>query len=575
MDKIVITMGDFLKNAGIVGLNYLLDRSNAREDLDYGITSDDTGSEQCLWLSREFAVSADWTDLYFKAFIEYYGSGTAYQAILERMDKLLDMLESEKWLPEKAKEDLKFIQDKLLSNSNKSGVENIRGRIENPQVYEQLKANKLKETIEPSELQHRLYELKAFLMQPLCAETFQMKGIIYNYINRFWSGKSFLLTANAKKDMRICFETDFSEKLRQYLQKDHAKSKEMCVDCSNLMDSGEKVSIAFMTEQADDLARKTSSYWKGKVDLFLCPVCAFVYSLVPLGFQLIGNRFLFINANDSLKQLLHTNSKEILPTKRKEEENYSTWIARTMIILLEKKTKELRNIQIIIRGKDADDRYIFGILGKDVLELLSDSHSDGKSGVRADLKRLSEHPYMKLGKEFYNIYEAVVMNIIKYRNQYGLLDRILKLSMDQKALRLQAGIVYDIQLRTSLRFRCQKEERGGIWVSRYSMRESGYELRGALLRAKGTTDDSCLRGTVYQLLNALSVRNVERFMEILMRVYCSNKLKNSKGANLEVPDGFIHMLDKQNNHASFLENGYAFILGLQGSHKYEKGGEGQ
>ena len=38
-----------------------------------------------------------------------------------------------------------------------------------------------------------------------------MKSVIYTYINRFWSGKCFLLRANAKKDMRELFEKDFSE----------------------------------------------------------------------------------------------------------------------------------------------------------------------------------------------------------------------------------------------------------------------------------------------------------------------------------------------------------------------------
>ena len=35
-----------------------------------------------------------------------------------------------------------------------------------------------------------------------------MKSIIYNYINRFWNSKSFLLRANAAKDMREMFEKD-------------------------------------------------------------------------------------------------------------------------------------------------------------------------------------------------------------------------------------------------------------------------------------------------------------------------------------------------------------------------------
>ena len=95
-------------------------------------------------------------------------------------------------------------------------------------------------------------------------------------------------------------------------------------------------------------------------------------------------------------------------------------------------------------------------------------------------------------------------------------------------------------------------------MSRYNVRNSGYELRNALLSAKGTNDDACLRGTTYQLLNALSVGNVEHFMDVIMRVYCSTKL--------QVPNAFIELLK---DRETFMQYGYAFLLGFQGSH-FEK-----
>ena len=95
-------------------------------------------------------------------------------------------------------------------------------------------------------------------------------------------------------------------------------------------------------------------------------------------------------------------------------------------------------------------------------------------------------------------------------------------------------------------------------MNRYMVREKGYELRNVLLKAKGSNDDACIRGTIYQLLNALSVGNVEHFMEVIMRIYCSTKL--------QVPNTFIEFLKDRD---TFVEYGYAFLLGLQGSH-YEK-----
>ena len=383
MDRIYITIGDFLKNAGIVGLKYLLDEAGAKENVDFGI------DEQAVWLNREFAATADWTDMYFKAFVKYYGPSTVYKASLDKIDAILEKFMLDELKQSDCKDDLKFLNDKLLSNSYKSGFENIKDKINNPQVYELLKTSKLKESMEKEELRGRLTELKAFLEQPLCAETFSMKSIIYNYINRFWDGKSFLLRANASKDMRMIFDCDFSEPLRNYVKKSHVKSKDMCIDCNELIDSKEKVSIAFMKEQADDLNRKRSAFWNCKVDAYLCPVCAFVYALVPLGFQLIGNKFLFINTNISINELIAANKKSGKSANDAERENgekYSSWVAKALDILLQEKARALSNIQVITRGKDESDRYTFDIISKDILEIFN------HGSVQRNLKSVERIP---------------------------------------------------------------------------------------------------------------------------------------------------------------------------------------
>lgn len=552
MDKITILPGDFLKNAGIVGLWYLLEESEAELDSNYGLTDDKQG----LWIEREFVKQADWTGLYFQAFVKRYGPLTVYRAALDKIDAVLEKAEHTDWKKADCKEDLKFINDKLLSNSYRSGFENIRQEIENPEVYELLKTSKLKESMETEELCSRLRQLQKFLEQPLCEETFSMKSIVYNYINRFWDGKSFLLRANAAKDMKKMFDADFSEPLRKYASIDHEKAKEMCIDCSGKMDAKEKVSIAFMKDQADDLTRKRSAFWNCKVDAWLCPVCAFVYSLVPLGFTLVGRTFVFINLNRSVKELLDANpshGKLIRDSEKDETEKYSSWIARTIDLLLQEKSKELGNIQVVARGMGENDRYTFDVIAKDILRLLNDDH------IRQDLDRLSQYPYIKTGKDYWNIHENVILNLLRYRNQYMVINKLLKMAIENESHLFKAVCVYDIQLRTNLLSGSDGSKIGGKLMNRYGVREEGYELRKALLRAKGASDDACIRGTIYQLLNALSVGNVEHFMEVIMRVYCSTRL--------QVPNVFIEFLKDRD---TFVEYGYAFLLGLQGSHFKEK-----
>lgn len=555
MEKFEITSGDFLKNAGIVGMKYMLDMSEASENIDYGVSEDD----HSLWLDSGFAAEADWTDLYFRAFIKYFGPSTVYQGVLDRIQNNLDKLKNNEWKAEKTeKEDLKYINDKLLSNSYKSGFDNIKDKIENPNVYERLKKEKLKDGMEISELSSRLVELQEFLIQPLCAETFTMKSIIYNYINRFWDGKCFLLRANAKKDMRVLFENEFSLPFRKYLISDHKKAKDLCIDCSMPMDAKEKVSIAFMKEMADDLTRKKSAFWNSKVDAFLCPACAFVYALSPIGFQLIGNKFVFVNTNESVSELIASNRKKgkaSFGSEKQDDEKYPAWFARVMNAVLDKKIKELSNIQIVLRGTNADDRYLFSVIHKDVLYILKDEK------IREYLGYLAKHPIVKIDQEYLNVYETVVLNVLQYHHQYALLNRLLKASIQLEGVLGNAFLVYYIQLRTSVIRRCEEEKGEKIIMGRITMRNSGYVLRKALLKSKGADTDEVLRGTIYQLLNALSVRNEEKFIEIVMRIYCSSKLL--------MPDGFVYMLgDKE----KFQEYGYAFVLGLKGSHPENKEG---
>lgn len=550
MDRIYVPLGDFLKNAGIVGLWYLLEESDAETDVDYGISDD----KQSVWLKTDFVANADWTTLYFQAYVKCYGSYTVYQTVLDKIDLMLEKLKNSEWDQKQCKDDLKFINDKLLSNSYKSGYEHIKENIDNPEVYALLSASKLKDTMNRDELQNRLLDLKNFLMQPLCRETFSMKSIIYNFINRFWDGKSFLLRTNASKDMRKVFEADFSEPLRRYVVNAHHKAKDMCIDCNSFMDSKEKVSIAFMKDQADDLSRKKSAFWDCIVDAYLCPLCAFVYSLVPLGFSLVGNKFVFINMNEDVEELKNANRKirkSVKDAQRDEDEKYSSWIARALDVLLEEKTKELGNIQVIARGRDESDRYNFDIISKDVLNMLNDS------SIKKSLHHLSVHPYIKPGKEYWNVHEAVIMNLLHYRSQYPIINKVLRLALETNSLIGTASFVYEIQLRVSLKQRNSKIIGGDI-MSRYTVRDSGYKLRNELLSAKGTSDDACLRGTTYQLLNALAVGNVEHFMDVIMRVYCSTKL--------QMPNEFIELLGERD---TFMQYGYAFLLGFQGSH-YEK-----
>ena len=65
MERFYLTIGDFRKNSGIVGMLYLLNEAGAKEGIDYGESED----QNSLWIDTNFALAQDWTDLYFQTFV--------------------------------------------------------------------------------------------------------------------------------------------------------------------------------------------------------------------------------------------------------------------------------------------------------------------------------------------------------------------------------------------------------------------------------------------------------------------------------------------------------------------------
>ena len=551
-ENIQIFMGDFMKNAGIAGLYSILRASEATRGADYGISDD----QQSLWLSKQYALQADWTDLYFRGFVSLLASSTVYQGVLDRIDDIISRIDQEQWKGDKdGKDKLKFINEKLLSNSYQNGFANIKDRILNAEVYEKLKKQKLNEKMAPEELKPRLLEIRSFLEQPLCKETFVMKSVAYNYINRFWSDKCFLLRSNAKKDMREVFEADFSAPLKAYLEKDHEKSKELCIECGEAMDPKEKVSIAFMKDAGDDLARKQSAFWNCKVDAYLCPVCAFLYALSPLGFQLLGNRFLFINNNYDLKALLDSNSKDSkygMESERKEDEKLSSWFSRMMDILLEGKAQSLYNIQVVLKSTDDKEHYLFQIINKEIMGQLKDET------VVKILRTLGKHPYYRLNGDVLNVYEETIFNIMQYKTQYSLVNHLLREALDADGASADrpAYLIYHIELRCR---EIRSEGGAGKYMRIEMLADEGNKLRQELTKnySEGMKSD-VLRGVTYQLLNALALNNCQKFFDIAIRMYGSTQLPT--------PSGFVDML---RDPEQFQAGGYAFVLGLRGSYSWK------
>ena len=112
------------------------------------------------------------------------------------------------------------------------------------------------------------------------------------------------------------------------------------------------------------------------------------------------------------------------------------------------------------------------------------------------------------------------MNLLQHREQYQLLNCLFKENIKEESKNFYIFWVYEVQLWTELvvAYSSDRDKRREISMSCGAMKKSGADLRKVIMTAKGMTSSEGLRGIEYQLLNALAVRNVNKFKDVVMRL---------------------------------------------------------
>ncbi|WP_195599256.1 Cas8a1 family CRISPR/Cas system-associated protein [Longibaculum muris] len=546
-DYITILTNDYLKNSGIVGMMTLLKSDDAAiEGQEYFVEGNK------LIIKKEYLLNADLTQLYFNCMIERFEKDTTIYRINQKIKNMLNNKDkiSDPSFEKVVKEDIVFISEKLASASFKTGIDTIKGKVEDIQIYYDVINKSFKNQPIDNELLNQLKQLQMFLSSPLVNETLCFKNIIYKYINKFWN-RSFLLRNNAKKDMKECFENDFVAPLKEYLKLDKSKMKDQCVDCGNPINNKTGVSISFMNDFADDLVRKRSALYNFNVDMNLCPICTFLYALTPLGFIKYHNDFLFFNDNSSIQKLCDSNSDggknnedEVKENSKLEGKYYKIYQYIENAILYSTKDNINRNIQVITRKTldNGEIRYEFDILDGYLIKTLNHKR------IKKNLEYFATVNVIKMKDEYLSLFKEVLIRFLSKRNFYDLIDLLIKRNLENSNdyyLIVYARKVLEIQYLTN----------GGKNMNYvYFATRDGNDLRNRLSQLKkGDNIDESFRGTVYQLTNALRVNNKKRFLDIIIRLY------TTLGA--PIPQTVSSIISNENGE----EIAYAFLLGLKGA----------
>lgn len=538
-DYIEILTGDFLKNSGIVAFISLLKEDYAKENDDYII------DENRLQVKKEYLKNTNLTDLYFHCMVKRYQNETPIPKIIEEIENILRRFDYENIDKKDIQDRLSFISDKLGAASFKTGINSIKDEVEDSDIYFNVINKSFKKSKINDELKEKLLELKKFLSTDIVFETLCFKSICYNIINKFWE-KSFLLRNNAKKNMKECYEADFIKPLMDYLEIDTDKMNDQCIDCGNSINSKFSIPISFMCDFADDLARKKSALFNFNMDMSLCPICAFLYSLVPLGFIRYNNDYIFVNQNGSIEELSRVNTYNIEHTKERLQEDYQLRDKYQKIYQIiegyELETQKLtnNNIQIITRSIKGNEqiKYEFDILDNYLIEIVNNQY------ISKTLEYFKKKNVIKINDQYLSVFREVLKRILNRVNMYDLINLLLRQS-------IVSGELSYLAYYTNRIIEIQYIIKGGKSMGElYHARKDGWDLRNKLENV-----DENYRGTIYQLTNALKVDDRNKFVDIILRIY------TSKG--LPIPFSISRVLES--NYGT--EIGYQFITGLKGAYE--------
>lgn len=561
-EYIAVTLNDFLLNAGVLGLikifrlaeNY---ENGCERGKDYII------SGQTLYISRAFLEKRDIAGLFIRAMVYYLGNGTKFKRVMDKKG-VLDSLYKEPKPEDKAwtknVDDIyKEFTEMLLKNSYKSGYI-IMSEYENVRVPELETIEKLKKEKDYF-IKKRIYdELIDILRQDKVQEVLKFKDILYSTVTMFYadnqgSGAAFL--SKREIDPALAYRQKFIEPLIRELNTPEKSKTEPCIECGQLAgnfsntSAGEKtpIAISVFVDTADDLGKKKSYYWKCRPDAYLCPLCAFICSLSPLGFHYYGNDGIFINNNSDIDTILAFDAaleeSDVSEDKNSWFKLYNTFTSEK----IDKLSERVSNIQVVIREKD-NARYKLNTVDKQTVMILDTCKSH---------LLLIKTRYIKNSGEFVNVYQQTVENILAKRSQYPLITKIFRIILNEGG---QTEYLFRI-LQIQITQRGGKEMPSNIKRA-FAAKKHGEAMREEFTKGLSEADkDNKLRGLVYQLLNAVSLGNRDKFMELIIRSY--------SGEGHPVPDVFFSCFSSEED---FKEIGFAYLLGLK-SEGYKKEEEGK
>lgn len=557
--------GSFLKNAGIVGFVKFAEYNHAVEGNDYIIDG------QNLHISVEYLKNNDISQMYVDTMVDIFEKDSKFYKVVHDEYNIIQSYYSKGFenLSDKDIENVtklfKSFEDMMLKKSFEN-TSNILKTEYNVQ-YDIFDMAKSLKSIKDINSKYPTYiQIIDILNNKTIRNQYMYTELLYGKFKLFFnenaqSHKITILDEKIRREYTI--HNNLINPLLEDFSTDAKKKKTVCIEC--LENTSCKRNNTFMLDTADDVGKKKSYYWNCNPDAFVCPNCAFIYSFVPLGFAFFGNDAVFINNNQSIKELYSIMNTYKLKTESNPDETY---YQRLFKIFSSEKISALEhnihNIQVIVRNGNLS-HYDMKIIDNDIISKMVECQ---KHHYFTNI----EKKYLKIGTDFINVYNSVLDNILMRRSQYNFIDKCLKYEFSQECEKKSCNYGYiknilNIEINFNGGSAIMEKEKKKSYVNNLMTKVNiafkvGKSMRISILGENALNDskekDNSLRGYVYRLINLASVGDISQFMDTILRTY--------SGYDLTIPDIFK---DCYQSEETFKAIAHGYILGLKYV-KYQK-----
>lgn len=555
MSLVKIELGDWLKNASIIGFIKVLEHKKTIED-KITIKND--------YVEFDSEMLEGFEEAYFETLIKEHEKKLSWYRLVNFEDDLNSIEDNE--ITNKTVEKLNDILDKMKSKSmlNSNSYKSAYLLLEDKDwiVNKEKELNKIKfkknDNIEDfkEEILKQVSTAKEIInwfKREEVKKVIAAKNVMYDVIQPFWNNISILLKTNNKGNMYEIYKKDFIEPFVNYTENDKSKYKNNCFTCDNKikkLGKPEAFDLTWIVKTGADMSRKSSHFWNMNGDAYICPVCNLVYSCLPLGFILMERKGIFINSNQSIRSLRQCNVVKIDYEKMRFQEienlSYYNVINAMENISIENIDKEFDNIQVVkIDGNNDRRPYSFNTLSPRIMKILFYHRKSLESLIKIRVKIADKY--------YINLYDEIIRNIYDGKNLFELIHKLLVMYLDGKFKGIY-NIYKILQINISLiGGREMRQEDINKFVS-YGVRlRKAYELKDS---------KSKLLGITYRLLNAIKTKDDGKFMDTVVNAHMYMRM--------EIPKEIGMIL----RNSDALQNaGYAFVLGLQGELNKKSEGE--